>query len=71
MADRAQARQERDWPRADQIRAELDALGVQLLRPTPPKAPSGTSASELHRQNGPNARIRKLAPQDHAGNQWV
>ena len=30
VADRAQARQERDWPRADQIRAELDALGVQL-----------------------------------------
>jgi cysteinyl-tRNA synthetase len=30
VADRAQARKERDWPRADQIRAELDELGVQL-----------------------------------------
>ena len=30
VADRTQARKERDWARADQIRAELDALGVQL-----------------------------------------
>jgi cysteinyl-tRNA synthetase len=30
VADRTRARQERDWPRADQIRAELDALGVDL-----------------------------------------
>ena len=30
VADRTQAREERDWARADQIRAELDALGVQL-----------------------------------------
>jgi cysteinyl-tRNA synthetase len=30
VADRAQARREHDWARADQIRAELDALGVQL-----------------------------------------
>ena len=30
VADRTQARQNRDWARADQIRAELDALGVQL-----------------------------------------
>jgi cysteinyl-tRNA synthetase len=30
VADRARAREERDWPRADQIRAELDALGVDL-----------------------------------------
>jgi cysteinyl-tRNA synthetase len=30
VADRTQARQDRDWARADQIRAELDALGVQL-----------------------------------------
>jgi cysteinyl-tRNA synthetase len=30
VADRTQARKERDWPRADQIRAELDELGVQL-----------------------------------------
>jgi cysteinyl-tRNA synthetase len=30
IADRTQARQERDWSRADQIRAELEELGVQL-----------------------------------------
>jgi cysteinyl-tRNA synthetase len=30
IADRTQARQEHDWPRADQIRAELDALGVDV-----------------------------------------
>jgi cysteinyl-tRNA synthetase len=30
VADRTQARKERDWARADQIRAELDNLGVQL-----------------------------------------
>jgi cysteinyl-tRNA synthetase len=30
VADRTQARKERDWSRADQIRAELEELGVQL-----------------------------------------
>jgi cysteinyl-tRNA synthetase len=30
VADRTQARKERDWPRADQIRAELDELGVHV-----------------------------------------
>jgi cysteinyl-tRNA synthetase len=30
VADRTQARIERDWARADQIRAELDELGVDL-----------------------------------------
>jgi cysteinyl-tRNA synthetase len=30
VADRTQARTERDWSRADQIRAELDARGVQV-----------------------------------------
>jgi cysteinyl-tRNA synthetase len=30
VAARTQARQERDWPRADQIRAQLDDLGVQV-----------------------------------------
>ena len=30
VADRTQARKERDWARADQIRAQLDELGVQL-----------------------------------------
>jgi cysteinyl-tRNA synthetase len=30
VAARTQARKERDWPRADQIRAELDELGVDL-----------------------------------------
>jgi cysteinyl-tRNA synthetase len=30
VAARTQARQNRDWPRADQLRAELDALGVDL-----------------------------------------
>ena len=43
VADRTQARKERDWARADQIRAQLDELGV--TSPTPPKAPSGSSAS--------------------------
>jgi cysteinyl-tRNA synthetase len=30
VADRTQARRERDWSRADQLRAELEELGVQL-----------------------------------------
>ena len=30
VADRTQARKERDWTRADQIRAQLDELGVQV-----------------------------------------
>jgi cysteinyl-tRNA synthetase len=30
IADRTQARKERDWPRADEIRAELEKLGVQV-----------------------------------------
>ena len=30
VADRTQARKERDWIRADQIRAQLDELGVQV-----------------------------------------
>ena len=30
VADRTQARKERDWARADQIRAQLDELGVEL-----------------------------------------
>ena len=30
VADRTQARKERDWARADQIRAQLDELGVQV-----------------------------------------
>ena len=30
VAERTRARQERDWPRADEIRDELDALGVQV-----------------------------------------
>jgi cysteinyl-tRNA synthetase len=30
VADRTRARKERDWTRADQIRAELDELGVDL-----------------------------------------
>ncbi|HJZ25376.1 MAG TPA: hypothetical protein VJ370_03780, partial [Streptosporangiaceae bacterium] len=30
VADRTQARLERDWARADQIRAQLEELGVQL-----------------------------------------
>jgi cysteinyl-tRNA synthetase len=37
VADRTQARKERDWPRADQIRAELDELGVDVTdTPTGP-----------------------------------
>jgi cysteinyl-tRNA synthetase len=30
IAERTQARKEKDWPRADEIRAELDALGAQV-----------------------------------------
>ena len=30
IAERTEARQARNWPRADEIRAELDALGVQV-----------------------------------------
>jgi len=37
VAERTQARKERDWARADQIRAELDDLGVQVTdTPTGP-----------------------------------
>src|SRR5262249_6725053 len=37
VTDRTQARQERDWARADQIRAQLDELGVQVTdTPTGP-----------------------------------
>jgi cysteinyl-tRNA synthetase len=37
VTDRTQARKERDWPRADQIRAELDELGVDVTdTPTGP-----------------------------------
>jgi cysteinyl-tRNA synthetase len=37
IAERTQARKERNWPRADEIRAELDALGVQVTdTPTGP-----------------------------------
>jgi cysteinyl-tRNA synthetase len=37
VADRTQARQARDWSRADQIRAELDELGITLTdTPTGP-----------------------------------
>ncbi len=37
VADRTQARKERDWARADQIRAQLDELGVDLTdTPTGP-----------------------------------
>src|SRR6185437_4196164 len=30
IAERTQARKEKNWPRADEIRAELDAFGVQV-----------------------------------------
>ena len=30
VADRTQARKDKDWARADQIRAQLDELGVQV-----------------------------------------
>jgi cysteinyl-tRNA synthetase len=37
IAERTQARKERNWPRADEIRADLDALGVQVTdTPTGP-----------------------------------
>jgi cysteinyl-tRNA synthetase len=37
IADRTQARKEKNWPRADEIRAELDLLGVQVTdTPTGP-----------------------------------
>jgi cysteinyl-tRNA synthetase len=37
VAERTQARKEKNWPRADEIRAELDALGVQVTdTPTGP-----------------------------------
>jgi cysteinyl-tRNA synthetase len=37
MAERTQARKEKNWARADEIRAELDALGVQVTdTPTGP-----------------------------------
>jgi cysteinyl-tRNA synthetase len=37
LAERTQARKEKNWPRADEIRAELDALGVQITdTPTGP-----------------------------------
>jgi cysteinyl-tRNA synthetase len=37
IVERTQARKEKNWPRADEIRAELDALGVQVTdTPTGP-----------------------------------
>ncbi len=37
IAERTQARKEKNWPRADEIRGELDALGVQVTdTPTGP-----------------------------------
>jgi cysteinyl-tRNA synthetase len=37
IADRTQARKEKDWPRADEIRADLDRLNVQVTdTPTGP-----------------------------------
>jgi cysteinyl-tRNA synthetase len=37
IAERTQARKEKNWPRADEIRTELDALGVQVTdTPTGP-----------------------------------
>jgi cysteinyl-tRNA synthetase len=37
IAERTQARKEKNWPRADEIRVELDALGVQVTdTPTGP-----------------------------------
>jgi cysteinyl-tRNA synthetase len=37
IAERTQARKEKNWPRADEIRAELDTLGVQVTdTPTGP-----------------------------------
>jgi len=37
IAERTQARKEKNWARADEIRAELDALGVQVTdTPTGP-----------------------------------
>ena len=37
IADRTQARKDRNWARADEIRAELEALGVQVTdTPTGP-----------------------------------
>ena len=37
IADRTQARKEKNWPRADEIRAELDRLDVQVTdTPTGP-----------------------------------
>jgi len=37
IAERTQARKEKNWPRADEIRADLDALGVQVTdTPTGP-----------------------------------
>jgi len=34
LAERTQARQDRNWTRADEIRAELDTLGVQVTDTT-------------------------------------
>ena len=50
IADRTQARKEKNWPRADEIRAELDRLDVQVTD-TPP-APPGTSASRRGASRG-------------------
>jgi cysteinyl-tRNA synthetase len=43
VAERTQARKERDWTRADQIRAELEERGVEVTDTR--AAPSGSSAS--------------------------
>jgi cysteinyl-tRNA synthetase len=72
VADRTVARKQGDWARADQIRAQLDEMGVQLTdTPDGPvwqlRWPAGLPAGAVFVQ-GP---IPAVAPRRPAGTDWA
>src|SRR6202023_2123405 len=55
VAERTKARSEKNWPRADEIRAELDHLGVQVT-----DTPTGPTW-HLRLPANPRCRLRRCA----------